>query len=89
MREIFGDKDRIEILHVREANQFVHRGVVADIAFEVGMGLAPFRGGDAKKGYIEYVSFIGINTLCLLGGDFFGDKVATDGIGVDMVVYFR
>lgn len=44
LRKSFSYEYGIQILHVREANQFVHRGIVADVSFQVGMRIAPFEG---------------------------------------------
>ena len=89
LRESFGDEHGVQVLHVREANQLVHRGIVAHVAFQVGVRVAPFEGSDAEHGYVQHVGFAGIDARGLLRGDFRWDEVLLDGISVDAVVYLR
>ncbi|ADV43320.1 hypothetical protein Bache_1313 [Bacteroides helcogenes P 36-108] len=61
LRDAVVDEDGIQILHIREANQLVDIGIVAHVAFEVGMCVAPFKGGHAKHGYVQHIGLAGIN----------------------------
>ena len=37
------DEDRIEVLHVRKADELINGGIVADITLEVWIGFTPLR----------------------------------------------
>ena len=89
LRKSFSYEYGIQILHVREANQFVHRGIVADVSFQVGMRIAPFEGSEAEHGNVQHIGFAGVDAGSLLWCDFCRDKVLFDSIGVDAVIYFR
>ena len=61
LRKSFSYEYGIQILHVREANQFVHRGIVADVSFQVGMRIAPFEGSEAEHGNVQHIGFAGVD----------------------------
>ena len=81
------NKHCIEILHIGEAYQFIDRGVIPYIAFEVGIGIAPLFRCHAEHSHIQHIGFIGIYdtrlSLCNLGRY----EIMLDGIGVDTIVY--
>ena len=66
--QALADKYRIEALHVGQADQFVDSGIVADIAFQVGIGFTPFESRHTEQGDIQHVGFAGIDSACLLRG---------------------
>ena len=48
----------IDVLHIREANQFIDSSVVTDIPFEVGIGLSPLFN---EKGTLRIPFFVSVN----------------------------
>lgn len=52
---------RIQALHVRQAYQFVDGSIVADVAFQVGMLVAPIQGGHSEECHVQHIGFVGIN----------------------------
>lgn len=82
------NKHCIEILHIGKAYQFVDRGVIADISFEVRIGIMPLFCSHAKHGHIKHIGFIGINDTCLNFCNFGRYEIVFYGIGMDSVVYF-
>ena len=64
----------------------LQRRVVTDVAFCVGMGIAPLPGGLAEECDIEHVRFAGIDQRRLLFCDSRRNERVPDGIGVDAVV---
>jgi len=83
------DKHGVEVLHVRQADKLVHRGVVADISFQPGVGLAPLLRRHAEHGHVQYVGLVGVDDARLRRRHFVGDDVALDCVRVDAVVYLR
>ena len=83
------DKNGVDIFHIREADEFVNGGIVADIVLEVGVCLAPLFGGHAKHGHVEHVSFLSILHRSLFASYFSRNEVALDGIGMYAIVDFR
>ena len=79
---IFIDEYCIDILHIREAYQLVDGSIVADIALEFWIGLAPLFGSHAKHRHIQYVGLLGILHCCLLTSYFCRNEVALDGISM-------
>ena len=48
LRDAVADEDGVEIFKVGEADKLVDGGIVAHVAFLVGVGIAPFLGGNAE-----------------------------------------
>ena len=65
------------------------RGVVADVAVGVGMGVAPLPGGLAEEGDVEQVGFAGVDRCRLRFGNGGRDERLLDGVGVDAVIDLR
>ncbi len=80
------DEDGIEAFEVGEDDELLQRGVVADVAVGVGVGVAPLLRGLAEEGDVEQVGFVGIDERCLSLGDGRRDEGFFDGVGVDAVV---
>ena len=80
------DKHGIDILHIRQTYQFVDVRIVTDVAFQVGISLAPLLGSHSEHGHIQYIGFLGIDDACLCWGDFFGNQMALDSIRMDAIV---
>ncbi len=89
LREPIVDEHGIQVLHVRETNQFVDGCIVADVAFQVWVCITPFEGGDAEHGYVQHIAFAGIDSRGLLGCYFDWDEILLDSVGMDSVVYLR
>ena len=52
------DEYGIEILHVRQANQFVDSGIISDIALQVGVCFPPLLCCHAEHGHVQDISFV-------------------------------
>jgi hypothetical protein len=55
------DEHGVEAFEVGEDDELLQWGVVADVSFGRGMGIAPLFGGLAEEGYVEQVRLAGIN----------------------------
>ena len=66
MRHSVVDKHCVDVLHVQETDEFVDSGIVADVALEFWIGLAPLFGSHAEHGDIENVCFLSIDNVGLL-----------------------
>lgn len=82
------NKHRIEILHVGETYKFIDRGVITDIAFEVGIGVTPLFRCHTEHSHIQHIGFIGIYDTCLSLCNLGRYEIMLDGIGVDSIIYF-
>ena len=70
-----------QILHVRETNQFVHRGIVADVSLSGRDAHRAIRDSEAEHGNVQHIGFAGVDAGSLLWCDFCRDKVLFDSIG--------
>ena len=52
LRHTVVDEHGVDVLHVREADEFIDGGIVADIAFQVRIGLAPLLGSHTEHGHV-------------------------------------
>ena len=89
LRQALADENGIEVLHVRETDEFVDGGVVADVVLAVGIGLAPLTGRHAEHRHVKHVCLVGIYDVCLRLRYFRGNEVLPDGVGMYPVVYLR
>ncbi len=55
------DEDGVQAFEVGEDDELFERGVVADVALGVGVGVAPLLRGLSEQGDIEEVGLAGIN----------------------------
>lgn len=69
LRESLADKDGVEAFEIGEDDELLQRGVVADVALRVGMGIAPLLRGLAEEGDVEQVGLAGIHGGRLRFGD--------------------
>ena len=76
----------IHVLQIGEHEELFERRVVAHVAVEIGIGIAPLTGGQTEEGDIEQVGFAGVGGGGLFGGDLGGDQVRLDSVGVEAVV---
>ena len=65
LRQTLTDENRIEVFHIRQAYKFVDCGVVAYVAFQVRVSIAPLLCRYAEHRHVEYVGFVGINHIRL------------------------
>ena len=65
--QYLADKHGVEAFEVGEDDELLQRGVVADVPFGTGVGLAPLFGGLAEEGDVEQVRFAGIEGNVLVG----------------------
>jgi len=84
--QTFADEDGVEALEIRQDDELLQRGVVADVAIGVGMSVAPLLRGLAEEGDVEKVGLAGVNggSLRLRNGG--GNERLLDGVCVDAVV---
>ena len=61
-------------------------GVVAHVAFELGIGFAPLLRRLAEQSHVQQVGLGGVGDGGLGGRDLGRDEVGFDGIGVDAVI---
>ena len=47
------DEDGVEAFEVGQDDELLQRGVVAEVALGIGMGVAPLLGGLAEEGDVE------------------------------------
>ena len=80
------DEHGVEAFEVGEDDELLQRGVVADVAIGVGMGVAPLLRRLAEEGDVEQVGLAGVNEAGLSLGDGGRDERILDRVGVDAVV---
>lgn len=85
LAQALADEDGIEALEVCEDDKLLKRRMVADVAFGIGMGIAPLLRGLAEQSNIEQVGFVGIDKRCLGLGECRRQECFFDGVGVDAV----
>ena len=78
------DENGIEALEICEDDKLLKRRMVADVAFGIGMGIAPLLRGLAKEGDIEQVGFVGIDERCLGLGECRRQERLLDRVRMDM-----
>lgn len=86
LRQGHVDELGVHAFDVGEHEQLLDGGVVAHVAFELGIRIAPLPGGLAEEGDIEQVGFVGVGGGGLGGGDLGRDEVGFHRVGVDAVV---
>lgn len=80
------DENGIKALEICEDDKLLKRRMVADVAFGIGMGIAPLPGGLSKQCDIKQIGFVGIDKRCLDLGECRRQECFFDGVGVDAVV---
>ena len=58
LRQAVADEVCIDAFEVGQHEELFGRGVVAEVAFEVGILSQPFAGGAAEEGYIQQIGFL-------------------------------
>jgi len=80
------DENGIEALEICEDDKLLKRSMVADVAFGIGMSIAPLLGGLSEQCDIEQIGFVGIDKRCLGLSECRRQECFFDGVGVDAVV---
>lgn len=80
------DENGIEALEICEDDKLLKRSMVADVAFGIGMSIAPLLGGLSEQRDIKQIGFVGIDKRCLGLGECRRQECFFDGVGVDAVV---
>lgn len=80
------DEEGVEVFEVREADELGGVGVVAEVAFLAGVGIAPSFGRHAEEGHVEDVGLAGVDEVDLCFVELGRDEIGLDGVGVDAVV---
>ena len=88
-RKLHVDELRVEALQICQHQELFDRCVVAHIAVEFWISIAPLFGGQAEKSDIEKIRLGGVGDSCLGGSDFGRNQVALNRIGVDAVIELR
>ena len=83
------DEFGVEAFEVGEDEELLDGGVVAHVAVELGVCVAPLAGGVAEEGDIQQIGLAGVGGGGLRGGDFGRDEVRPHCVGVDAVVELR
>ena len=89
LRYIVIDKYCIDILHVRQTNQFIYRSIVTNITFQIRIRLSLLSGSHSKHGNIQHVCLLCINDVCLRRGNFLRDEMTLYSIRMYAIVYLR
>lgn len=82
------NEDGVQVFHVGETDELIDGGVIANVAFIVGVGISPLAGCHAEQGHVEHIRLIGIDKRGLAGRNLGGNEIVLDGIRVDPVVDF-
>ena len=80
------DQDGVEAFEIGEDDELLQRGVVADVAVGIGVGVAPLFRSLAEKGDVEEIRLAGVGEAGLGFGDSGGNERLLDRVGVDAVV---
>jgi len=86
LRQSLANENGVEAFEVRKHDQLLKRGMIADVALGIGMGITPLLGGAAEEGDIQQVGLAGIDDGGLRLGDGGRNERFLDRIGVDAVV---
>jgi hypothetical protein len=86
LRQRHIDQFSVHTFDVGQYQQLLDAGVIAHVALQLGVGVAPLFGGEAEQGDIEQIGFAGIGDGRLRRRDCGGDQMRLDGVGVDAVV---
>lgn len=89
LRDAVFDHNRVEVLHVREADELVDRRMVALIALQIRIFKLPLLVGLAEERDVENIRFVRVDDAHLGTGDCRGDEMGLNRIGVDAIVYLR
>ena len=80
------NENGIKALEICDDDKLLKRRMVADVAFGIGMGIAPLLRGLAKEGDIEQVGFVGIDERCLGLGECRRQERFLDRVRMDAVI---
>ena len=80
------DEHGIDVLHIREADEFVNCGIVADVALKVWICVTPLLGSHTEHRHIKHIGFLGIDDAGLCGRHFVWHKIVLDGICMNVII---
>ena len=86
LRQGHVDELGVHALNIGQHQQLLDGGVVAHVAFELGIGVAPLLGGLAEQGDVEQVGLVGVGDGGLRGRDLGRDEMGFHRVGVDAVI---
>ena len=66
--QLLVDEHGVDAFEVGEHHELFQRGVVADIAFSLGVGCPPFRRRKAEEGHVQQIGLVGVDGRGLLLG---------------------
>ena len=89
LRNAVLDHHRIEILHVRDADELIDVRIVPLIALQVGMPHLPLLMRLAKEGDVEYIRLIRVDDVHLRPRDRRRNEMLLNGIRVNAIVDLR
>ena len=61
LRDSFVDEHRIQVLQIGQAHKLRNVGIVADVSFELRMGIASLFGRHPEQCHIQNIGFVGID----------------------------
>lgn len=86
LRKVHVDEFSVHPLDVGEHEQLLHGGVVAHVAVELGICVAPLFRGQTEESHVQQVGFAGVGDGRLRLRDFRWDKMLANSVGMDAVV---
>ena len=86
LRQGHVDKLRVHSFNVGQHEQLLDGGVVAHVAFELGVGVAPLLRSLTEERDVEEVGLVGVRDGGLRGRDLGRDEMGLHRVGVDAVV---
>ena len=86
LRQSHVNELRVHAFHVGKDEQLLHARVIADVAFQLGIGVAPLPRGVAKERDVEQIRLGRVSDGRLRGRDFGWNQVRLHRVGVDAVV---
>jgi hypothetical protein len=89
LRQPHVDQFGVHAFEVGQDEELLDGGVVAHVAIEFGVGVAPLPCGPPEEGDIEQIGLAGVDDRRLRRRHRSWDDVLLDGIRVDAVVEFR
>ena len=79
----------VHAFHVCQDEQLLDARVIANVAFQFGIGVTPLPGGVAKEGDVQQIRFRRVGDGCLRGCDEGGDEMRLHRVRVDAVIQLR
>ena len=79
----------VHAFHIGEDEQLLDAGVIADVAFQLGVGITPLPRGLPKQRDVEQIRFGRLGDGRLRGRDLGRNQVRLHRVGVDAIIQLR